>query len=188
LKDIEGAVANLKKFEVGRSAIKIEKEQLHQRALRDYEERAASRERAIRLFNAHSQALYAAPGRLLANVSTSGFKFDVEIERADSDGVSAMQVFCYDLTLAELWADKDPSPGFLVHDSLIFDGVDPRQRGRGLAEAAASSGRSGFQYVCTLNSDAVPYEELPDDFDLDEHVRLRLTDATPEGSLLGIRF
>lgn len=188
LKDIEAAVANLKKFEVGQSEIKVEKEQLHQQALRDYEERAPTRERAIRLFNSHSHALYEAPGNLLINVKATGFSFDVKIERAGSAGVTAMQVFCYDLTLAELWACRCPSPSFLVHDSLIFDGVDERQVGRALGRAAAVSEKAGFQYVCTINSDAVAEHELPDDFDLNDYVRLRLTDASPAGSLLGIRF
>ncbi len=46
----------------------------------------------------------------------------------------------------------------------------------------------GFQYIVTMNEDAVP-DELPRDFDLQQHiVPTRLTDATEDGGLFGIRF
>ena len=50
------------------------------------------------------------------------------------------------------------------------------------------SGRLGFQYIVTMNEDAVPIE-LPRDFDLEQYiVPTRLTDATEDGGLFGIRF
>ncbi len=39
-----------------------------------------------------------------------------------------------------------------------------------------------------LNSDSVPYNEFDNDFNFNQHVVLELTDASPEGSLLGFRF
>jgi uncharacterized protein YydD (DUF2326 family) len=48
--------------------------------------------------------------------------------------------------------------------------------------------RRGFQYVATMNEDAVPIE-LPEDFDLQQYiVRTRLTDPTEDGGLFGIPF
>jgi uncharacterized protein YydD (DUF2326 family) len=39
-----------------------------------------------------------------------------------------------------------------------------------------------------LNSDTIPWSDLDSGFDLNAFVRLRLTDETIEGGLLGIRF
>jgi uncharacterized protein YydD (DUF2326 family) len=188
MKDLEIQIGNLKRFESGQSEVKIEKEVLQQEARRDYDERQRQRERAIALFNQNSEALYSVPGRLVIDVGQTGFKFDVEIQRSGSQGVSSMKVFCYDLMLASLWADRDPSPRLLVHDSSIFDPVDERQVANALVRAAEESKRQGFQYICMLNSDKVPTSDLPAGFDLAQFVRLRLTDATEGGGLLGFRF
>jgi len=188
IKDVEKRLKNLQKFDAGKSALKIDRERLLQRARRDYSERHVTRERAISLFNSHSQALYQAPGRLVIDIRDKGFSFNVEIERSGSEGIDKMKVFCYDLMLAQLWAEKSPSPGFLVHDSTLFDGVDERQRALALERAAEISAEWGFQYICTLNSDTLPVAEFTDGFDVSSAVRLRLTDDKPEGSLLGIRY
>ena len=188
VQELDARISNLRKVEAGKSDLKIEREHLFQRARRDYDEREEIRRRAIKSFNSHSEALYSEPGHLVIQVEHAGFKFDVEIQRAKSGGIIHMKVFCYDLTLAELWAQRRPSPGFLVHDSQIFDGVDERQVALALQRAAAISTEKGFQYICTINSDAIPISEFEDGFSLDEFVRLRLTDKSVEGCLLGVRF
>jgi len=142
------------------------------------------------LFNRNSRFLYDAPGRLIINVGDNGFQFRVEISRDGSEGIDNMKIFCYDLMLAQLWAesDRESSPRILIHDSTIFDGVDERQVRLALELADRESRIYGFQYICTLNSDMVPYSEFAADFDFDSFVRLRLTDESDEGGLLGIRF
>ena len=188
VREVENSLANLRKFEAGRSALKIDRERLHQRATRDYEERFESRERAIRLFNAHSKGLYEAPGRLVVDITDNGFSFGVEIERAGSAGIDKMKALCYDLTIAELWAAQASGPGFLIHDSTIFEGVDERQVALALLRAAEVSQQAGFQYLCLMNSDAIPTGEFPKGFSLTDYLKLRLTDDSHEGSLLGMRF
>jgi uncharacterized protein YydD (DUF2326 family) len=188
LGDVKARMSNLRRFEEGAIALRMEKETLHQRARSDYDERSNARGRAIELFNANSQALYRAPGTLVIDVTPTGFRFHVNIERSGSHGISSMKVFCYDLMLAELWAGREATPGILVHDSTIFDGVDERQIAHALELAAAKSAGGGFQYLCALNSDTIPWREFSSGFGLDSYVRLRLTDATPNGGLLGIRF
>ena len=54
--------------------------------------------------------------------------------------------------------------------------------------AAQKADECGFQYICTLNSDMIPWDDFDDDFDLNSYVRLTLTDRTSAGSLLGIRY
>ena len=76
----------------------------------------------------------------------------------------------------------------LVHDSNIFADVDERQKAHALELSAKESKDKGFQYICALNSDTLPINDFSDEFKLDKYVRLILTDSTPDGGLLGIRF
>lgn len=186
LKDINIRLENLRKFEQGKSAIKVEKEHLKQEANSDLTERKRQKERTTLLFNSNSEELYEAPGILSIDVTENGYKFNVNIERSGSQGIGNMEIFCYDLMLAQLWGEKIPI--FLIHDSIIFDGVDERQKALALQLAKKESKERAFQYICTLNSDTVPYKDFSKDFNLDKYVRLRLTDATEDGGLLGIRF
>ena len=189
--ELESVIARIKTIrdlQEGESALKIDREILVQRARRDLDERAAARDLAIELFNANSQALYEAPGNLIVDVDDNGFRFNVEIQRSSSGGVGNMKVFCYDLMLTQLWAKKPSDPGFLIHDSIIFDGVDERQRALALELAAREADRLGFQYICTINSDAVPTGEFSVGFDFTSYVRLVLSDKDEESRLMGLRF
>jgi uncharacterized protein YydD (DUF2326 family) len=74
-----------------------------------------------------------------------------------------------------------------VHDSHLFDGVDTRQVSRALAVGAWLSQEIGFQYVVSLNSDVL--SEVPANFKLADYLLpQRLTDATLDGGLFGMRF
>jgi len=188
VKDLTIKIENLKKFEQGKSSIRIELELLQQQASIDLAERKIQKEKAILLFNSNSEALYETPGVLSIDVSKTGFKFGVSIERSGSHGISNMKIFCYDLTLAQIWAQKQPSPGFLIHDSILFADVDERQKALALELAAKESERLNFQYICTMNSDTIPRADFSKSFAFDNYVRLKLSDATDDGGLLGIRF
>lgn len=188
LKDVEGRIDNLRRFEEGKSALKIEREQLLLQARRDLQAREAQRSVAIKYFNEHSQALYAEPGILSIEFKDGGYKFNVDIKGSGSHGIGHMKVFCYDLNLIKLWSKHKDMPGFLIHDSIIFDGVDERQIAKALELAKSESEQRNFQYICTMNSDTIPKEDLSKDFNFDKYVVVRFTDATPNGGLLGIRF
>lgn len=185
---IEHQIEQLNRIETETSQITIEREQLHLDARIDLDERSTLKQ-AREIFGSNSEALYEAPGRLVVNVDReSGFRFDVDIPRASSVGISRMKVFCYDLMRAELWSQRDVSPGFLIHDSNIFDGVDERQVALALELAEQKSRECGFQYIVCMNSDAIPYERFSDGFAFNEFVRKRLTDSEPSGKLLGVEF
>lgn len=188
LSAVNQKIANLKRIDEIKSETRIEREQLQILARSLYEERRADRERAISLFNGFSQALYNRPGELIVNVVEGGYRFNVEIERQDSQGVEQMKVFCYDLTLASLWASRRTAPGFLLHDSTIFADVDERQKAHALELAAKTAVEQGFQYICCLNSDGVPREDFSEGFSLEPYVRIELTDEGEKGGLLGIRY
>jgi uncharacterized protein YydD (DUF2326 family) len=182
-------IDTLKQVEQGKASLLIEQQQLQLLTASDYEERRPVRERAIAFFNAFSEELYQRPGRLVIDVAPKGgFRFGVDIERKDSHGVEQMKVFCYDLVFTELWAERPVHPGFLMHDSTLFADVDERQKAQALELAARESAAKGFQYICCLNSDTLPASDFSEHFNIEQFVRLRLTDVNEDGGLLGIRF
>jgi len=189
LERVKNAISNLSNFEEGKSSLKIENEELMQKARLDKIERSEKIDKAISLFNKNSNALYDKPGRLTIDIQKSGYKFNVEIERSGSQGIDYMKIFCYDLTLAQIWSDI-VQDRVLIHDSTIFDGVDERQVAKAIELVASESEAKGFQYICTINSDDVPSSEFSNDFidKFDSATRITLTDKEPEQSLLGFRF
>ena len=185
---IEHQIEQLNMIETETSQITIEREQLHLDARIDLDERLSLRQ-AREIFSGNSEALYEAPGRLVVNVDReAGFRFDVDIPRASSVGISKMKVFCYDLMRAELWSQREVSPGLLIHDSNIFDGVDERQIALALELAERKTRECGFQYIVCMNSDTIPDGRFSEGFDIEKFVRIRLTDDKPAGRLLGIEF
>lgn len=178
----------LKKFEEGKSAVRIEKEELKLNTRRDLDEHETIKARAVELFNSNSEQLYNKPGQLIIDVTDAGLSFKVEIERSESDGIQLMEVFCYDLVIAQLWSEKSRRPGFLIHDSTLFADVDERQVARAIEMTASLSAAHDFQYICCLNSDHVPWSEFSQGFDLKAYVKLELKDEPEEACLFGFRF
>lgn len=68
-----------------------------------------------------------------------------------------------------------------IHDSHLFDGMDSRKIANALEIWAEQSKKHGFQYIVTVNSDAVPVGEFSKDFDY-----TRYTSET--GGLFGVRI
>ena len=187
---IKGRIEIIKKIDQGKSTLKIKREELLQKSRQDLEERETQKKDAIWLFNQNSEYLYANPGILSIDVKDTGYKFAVEIQRSRSQGINYMKIFCYDLMLIQNLAHAEYSPGFLIHDSMIFDGVDERQVAKAMELAYQESIDNDFQYICALNSDNIPYKDFSDGFKakFDQSVRVTFTDATDDGGLLGIRF
>ncbi|EPJ48447.1 MAG: protein of unknown function DUF2326 [Osedax symbiont Rs1] len=98
-----------------------------------------------------------------------------------------MKIFCYDLMLVEKFSNQNQI-NFLVHDSTMFDGVDSRQVAHALEYANSKGVDSNFQYICTFNSDMIPYDDFTEEFNLEDHVKLTISDENPEDSLLGFQF
>ena len=187
LEQIKNQLENTRKFEDGESNIRIETERICQEIRLDYADRRAPRD-VIRTFHEYSMRLYESPGTLSIKPYDSGYKMNTEIERSGSHGIENMKVFCYDLSLARLWSRRPRRPGFLIHDSTIYDGVDERQVAHALQLAESESTSHRFQYICMFNSDAVPERDLDPGFDFGNHVVMTLTDDSDEGGLLGMRF
>jgi uncharacterized protein YydD (DUF2326 family) len=155
----------------------------------DIHERAEIIREAILSFEALSESLYERAGSLTVSDTPNGPLFDVHIDGQRSKGITNMQLFCFDLMLTEISRKQGRGPGFLIHDSHLFDGVDERQVAKALQLGAERAEASGFQYIVTINSDALPREGFQRGFDIQPHVlETKLTDATETGGLFGVRF
>jgi uncharacterized protein YydD (DUF2326 family) len=161
-----------------------------QKALRDdIHERGASVREAILAFEQLSESLYERAGSLTIAESASGPSFQVHIDGQRSKGITNMQIFCFDMMLMSICQKQGRGPGFLIHDSHIFDGVDERQVAKALQLGSEQAASLGFQYIVTMNSDALPREGFRGEFKVRDFVLgTVLTDATEDGGLFGVRF
>lgn len=190
VEDVRSKIARLTEVEDLISKLRVELEDMARSLRKDYSERLPSLALAIQLFNENSEALYAQSGKLSINTTKSGYGFKVDIKRSKSDGVGSMKVFCYDLMLAEVWATVKKRSLPLIHDSKLFDGVDERQVAKALELAYKKSNEHGFQYICTMNSDQVPYGKFSEGFadKFEKSIKVRYSDDGDSGTLLGIQF
>ncbi|UQN29547.1 DUF2326 domain-containing protein [Brachybacterium kimchii] len=148
-----------------------------------------SREKLDRISDRFSQKmreLYGKDAALTVSVDDVGYKFAIRASGSGSSGVDRMTLFCFDLTMLEEGITTAHHPDFLVHDSSVFDGVDPRQRAGALHFAQAMVESTGGQYICTINSNDVPDEMLDEEWFKAGVVRTVLD--TEVGGLIGREF
>ena len=190
--DAEGLRQRLttaEQIESTKAELDIERARLLKTLQDDHHERESIIEEAILVFEDLSNALYEKAGSLTVSATPNGPQVDIRIDAQRSKGITNMQIFCFDLMLAELTARRGMGPGFLVHDSDLFDGVDERQVAKALQLGADHAAAVGFQYIVTMNSDALPTNGFRDGFDVGAYVLdTKLTDATETGGLFGLRF
>jgi uncharacterized protein YydD (DUF2326 family) len=169
------------------SSLESDRVNLVERLRQEFAERSAVLDDAIRAFSDIVEELYGEPGQLEFHPTHNGPELRIAIQGDRSRGIGNMEIFCFDMMLQRMCARQKIGPGFLVHDSHLFDGVDPRQTGRALMVGARLAEEIGFQYLVTLNSDVLA--ELPADFKAERYLlQQRLTDATDDGGLFGFRF
>ncbi len=171
-----------------KNEMKVERNSLMLRLQRDFSEQEDRSNEAILAFEETSQRLYESAGSMNLDVTANGPKFEFPMQGERSKGIQNMQIFCFDIMLMRLCAKRNIGPGFLIHDSHLFDGVDGRQVISALRIGAETATELGFQYIVTLNEDDAFKETLPG-FELRDYLLpVRLTDATDDGGLFGIRF
>jgi len=171
-----------------KSELEIERNRLLLRLRRDFAEQKSRLSEAILAYEETSKRLYEDAGSMLVDDTPNGPTFRFEIHGARSEGIKNMQIFSFDMMLMRLCAQRGIGPGFLIHDSHLFDGVDGRQVISALRVGAETAEELGFQYIVTMNEDDA-FKEKEAGFDLNEYaLEVKLTDATEEGGLFGIRF
>jgi len=177
------------RIESTKAELEIERARLHKALQEDQHERRELIDEAVLIFEDLSNALYERAGILTISATHNGPSVEVRIDSQRSKGITNMQIFCFDLMLAELAARRGMGPGFLVHDSHLFDGVDERQIAKALQLGADHAKAVGYQYIVTMNSDVLPKDGFRLGFDVREFIcPVRLTDATDSGGLFGLRF
>jgi uncharacterized protein YydD (DUF2326 family) len=190
--EVEGLRQRLEvaeRIESTKAELDIERANLTKALRDDLHERNAILREAILTFEALSESLYERAGSLTIAETGGGPKFDVHIDGQRSKGITNMQIFCFDLMLAEISLKQGRGPGFLLHDSHLFDGVDERQIAKALRLGAERAEAAGFQYIVTMNSDVLPVQGFTSGFNIWDHVLdTKLTDATDTGGLFGLRF
>ena len=197
LAELEAEAANLRErfkaaelLEGEKTQLDIDRSNLHRRLQQDFQERKALLDEAILLVTEAITELYDdREGRFEISTTDSGPDFRISIEGDRGGGIANMEIFCLDLALLKLNAAKSRSPGFLVHDSHLYDGVDERQIARALTLGAEATRENDLQYIVTMNSDIFDRLPLPSSIVRDEVVLgTRLSDETESGGLFGFRF
>ncbi len=188
VENIKKSIEDIKDKKLKRKDIQLDRLELDKKATIDYEEKRAFWEQSIKLFNETATALYGVPGEFVINISDKGYHFDVDIPGGRGGGIGKMKTFCYDLMIICMQVILGRNIDFLVHDSIIYEGVDQRQIAHAIEQVAKKSKEYNFQYIMTINSDMIPHSDFSSEFNFDDYIKLRLTDEGPEGSLLGIRY
>jgi len=170
-------------LETGQTELKIERAQLLTRLRQDHHEQRELYKAAILTFEELSSNLYEKPGSLTISQEESGPRFEVRIHGEKSKGINNMQIFCFDWMLAQMCAARNRGPGFLVHDSHLFDGSDERQVAKALELGEKTARKIGWQYIVTMNTDVLPTSFVNHESILEP----RLLDSD-DGGLFGVRF
>ena len=170
-------------LETGQTELKIERAQLLTRLRQDHYEQAELYKAAILTFEELSSDLYEKPGSLTIRQEESGPRFEVRIHGEKSKGINNMQIFCFDWMLAQMCAARKVGPGFLVHDSHLFDGSDERQVAKALELGERTARKIGWQYIVTMNTDVLPKSYV----NHESIIEPRLLDSD-DGGLFGLRF
>jgi len=171
-----------------KNELDIERNRLTLRLRRDFSEQSHRLTDAILAFEETSKQLYESAGSMTIEETANGPVFQFPMQGSRSKGIKNMQIFCFDLMLMRLCSKRGIGPGFLIHDSHLFDGVDGRQIISALKVGAETAEELGFQYIVTMNEDDA-FKETISGFNLQKYVlSTTLTDATENGGLFGVRF
>ena len=197
LSELEAAAAALKErfkaaelLEGEKTQLEIDRGNLHRRLQQDHQERRLVLEESILVVAELISELYDdRNGRFEIAATERGPQFKISIEGDRGGGIANMEIFCLDMALMKIGSKRGMGPGFLVHDSHLFDGVDERQISRALELGLRAAGEGGFQYIVTMNSDV--FDRLPLSSVVDRHevvLGTRLSDQTEKGGLFGFWF
>lgn len=177
-----------------KTQLELDRKNIHRRLQNDHRERKERLDEAILLVTDTISKLYDdRSGRFEIAATENGPEFKISIEGDRGGGIASMEIFCLDLTLLRLTSARThppgPGPGFLIHDSHMFDGVDERQISRALQLGFATAEKKRLQYIVTMNSDIFDRLPLPKHIERTKVVLpTRLSDETETGGLFGFRF
>jgi uncharacterized protein YydD (DUF2326 family) len=186
--DVSHRLALAEKFEGLRLDARAEKVDA-ERSLRDeLRERRALIDESIAVFQEISGAIYESPAEFDISATSTGPRFSIKEPAILSDGINNMQIFTFDMTLAVMSAKRGSWPGFLIHDSHVFDGVDGRQIGAALRVGNERSLALEGQYIVTMNSDDLEKAQRETGEDFSSFVLDPVLADREAGGLFGFSF
>lgn len=168
----------------------IDRGNLQRRLQEDHHVRSPALTEAILVIADAIATLYGdRAGRFVVEATDNGPEFRISIEGDRGGGISNMEIFCFDLALFKVVTARLGGPGFLLHDSHLFDGVDERQIAGALLLGMEATKGKDLQYIVTMNSDIFESLPLPKEIDFSKVVlKTRLSDEGEDGGLFGFRF
>lgn len=186
LSEIEVRLAQVRELTESRERLRAERAAERQEAQTKLALSRGKLDRIAEKFDARMRRLYGVGGVLTAAVDNDGYKFAINVAGQNSTGVNKMKLLCLDLALLEEGISSAHHPDFLMHDSSVFDGVDPRQTASALQLASETVSSVHGQYVCALNSNDVHPDIRDAEWFVEGIVRTVLD--TDTGGLLGVKF
>ncbi|MFP4893167.1 ABC-three component system protein [Paraburkholderia sp. EG304] len=197
LADVEASAASLRErfkaaeaLEGESTKLDIDRANLKRKLQEDHHVREKALDEAILIIAEAIAELYDdRAGRFVVDATENGPEFRISIEGDRGGGIANMEIFCFDLALLQIVTTRYGGPGFLIHDSHLFDGVDERQVAGALRLGMKISESLQQQYIVTMNSDI--FDRLPIEKSVDLRTAVlgtRLSDKTEDGGLFGFRF
>jgi uncharacterized protein YydD (DUF2326 family) len=170
--------------------LEIDRSNLKRRLQEDHQQRRAVLDEAILVVAETISELYDdRMGQFVVEATRNGPEFHISIVGDRGGGISNVEIFCFDLTLLKVVTKRLGGPGFLAHDSHLFDGVDERQIALALLLGSRATEGKGLQYIATMNSDVFDRLPLAEEIDRTKIVLpTRISDETETGGLFGFRF
>ncbi len=129
----------------------------------------------------------------IKETKTAKYLYDIEIKipRSGSQGISNVEIFCYDILLYKLNRNL---LNFLAHDGYIFSGMDPRQKAMIFKIVIELIQKYDLQYFININENILNeilesniLTKSEKDF-INKNIILTLYDKNPESWLLGEKF
>ena len=197
LAEVEASAASLRErykaaeaLEGESTKLDIDRANLKRKLQEDHRARGKALDEAILIIADTIAELYDdRAGRFVVDATENGPEFRISIEGDRGGGIANMEIYCFDLALLQIVTRRYGGPGFLIHDSHLFDGVDERQVAGALRLGKKISESLQQQYIITMNSDI--FDRLPVDKSVDLRAAVlgtRLSDETEDGGLFGFRF
>jgi uncharacterized protein YydD (DUF2326 family) len=189
VEELKKRVELAKQLDTKTTELTIERAQIRRRLTVDLEEKSDRLNDSILIFEEFSRQISDHEGSLVIEPTDNGPEISVVVEGKESKGIRNMQIFCFDMMLAVLWAKRRAGPGFLVHDSHLFDGMDSRQVAKAIEIGAHQAEQVGFQYIVCINSDQLESAEFSGGF-IPARYRnsVQITDASEIGGIFGMRL
>jgi uncharacterized protein YydD (DUF2326 family) len=111
----------------------------------------------------------------------TAYNIEVHVDAQDSDGVTGISIFAFDLLLQQF--KKNHSIDFIFHDSRLFESIDPRQIKKMFELLNRDVKNFNFQYICSFNEDKL--NSVKDLFEntneyqnlVENNIKLRLSDT-----------